>query len=363
MAATTATRRVATKAAIAGRRGTTGRARTRWRAREHERHLHQADAGAHDQGDREHLVPLAVRGRGPQAVLEGVALRRGDDHDRAPRRGEQRVREQLEAARVKQEEDDERDADLDRAAPREGVERGQRQRRQRRHRQCPPQHRTGGTRRDQDQRDPDRDQRRQPVPVVERVVEPRFRPGQELRRLAGSGEPARVHARQERDDRRHRDRGTDGVRHPAQSILPLRSQRDGEDAEIGCDAAKLGHASLGAARPADPERGPYRERPEQAESHPPRGADPRHGQDRKRGAEGDDPPDDDPNLAVDQLVVAAALEAEVDHEGEREHPTAQHGSDAVERQPLANGRGEWRSQRRDTVPGARVLAQRLHASH
>ena len=91
----------------------------------------QTDSGADDQDDCEHLVALPGRDGVAEVVLEGISLERGRDRESRSAPAQDQGGEQLEPARVEDEQDHQGDPDLDRAASREGVEGGQSH-----HRQC-----------------------------------------------------------------------------------------------------------------------------------------------------------------------------------------------------------------------------------
>ena len=175
----------------------------------------------------------------------------------------------------------------------------------------------------QQQRQADRDQRRQAVPVVERV-------GEAVRALRGTA-PVSTASGNQAGCRRESRPTSATTAMPAPIAATVRRSASGprmrrarsEDADVGADPREVGEGLLGALGPAETERGPDREPGEQAQRGP--------GERRQRPARQrpdhhpgqDDPPDGDPDLVVDERVVAASLEPEVDDQPEAEEPGGQ----------------------------------------
>ena len=170
-----------------------------------------------------------------EPVLERVAAARGGDQDRARRRrraaGSSELRQAVGGQREEDGDGDDRRGD---AAAREGEEE--------RSAPSPAAPRRPSARTSvvlapvatwSSSGSADRDQRRQPVPVVERVGEPFAVAGRGTAPVCvGGREPGRVQAREQRDQRRRRrsrrDRGDD----PARASRAAGEERQGEDAEV-----------------------------------------------------------------------------------------------------------------------------------
>ena len=184
---------------------------------EHGRHPQQGDGGEDHDRRRDHLgghrvevprVPGEARDRLGDEVDDRLALLGEGDQEHGSGRAEEHRHERGQAAGMEGEEHGEGDAGGDRPAAGEGEEERQSEQRERRGREGARDRvlRLGGE--DEYQREPDRHQRRQPVPVVERVVEPR--PDGLVGGLVG-GEERRVEAREEGEAGDDADRGGDAA--------------------------------------------------------------------------------------------------------------------------------------------------------
>ena len=147
--------------------------------------------------------PLARGGCIPQVVREGAALAGGHDGEDRPGGAKHERRKKFQAARMERKQHDQRDGDLDYPASGQGVVDGQPHHRQACRGDGLRQRSAGLGGDGQDQRDADRDQRGQAVPVVDRVGEAGLDAGQRFDR----GEPGRLEAREERQDAHEADRG------------------------------------------------------------------------------------------------------------------------------------------------------------
>ena len=176
------------------------------RCREHR--LDEPDDDADDDHDRQHFVALVARGRAGQPFAQLVALEgKGEEQRRAgPATIARPARHAVGADREQHRDGDQRRGD---PAARERVDERQRHRRQRRRRQPAQDDRP---RRAGDLRSsgiPTAIRAAEPVPVVERVGEPFAAVLEEAGGLVGGGEPGRVQAREQAEDRDQGDRGAD----------------------------------------------------------------------------------------------------------------------------------------------------------
>ena len=297
---------------------------------EAERGLDQSHAGTDHEHDREHLIALAAGRRAADGVGEPIALARGRDREDRSDSDIGQSGDEREAPRVERDEGQRRGGERQGTGPREGEEDRNRHRR----------HRCGGEcARDQmartpsevdDRGDSDRDQRREPVPVVEWVVEAVARLLDGRRCLVG-GEPVRMESRRECQDRDHRDRRGDTSQRAPQPVPPLRGEREGEDPDVGREPGELRRAALGRLGPSNRQPGPDGEGRHHAKRCPGRAAQPRGGQNPNRRPDQDDPPDRDADLAPNDGVVTAALEREVEDEEERKRVAGDRWCDAANR--------------------------------
>ena len=286
--------------------------------------MRERDAGHDNEDQRDHLVRLAPGdGRPGDPVRKRLALlARGhedratggaDEHAGDPRQavgGEREVREHARRAG-------------DRAATgvreRDGEARAPGHAR----RECP---RDRGARAEgevQHQRRGDRRECADRVPVVERVVEARTDCGHEPGDLV-LREPRGVQARHERQQADERQSAGQPVEHVAALAAnggdPERQQ---EDAQVGGDPRQLGRGLAGALRPGDAERRPRHEAAQGHEHHERATAQQRQWQQAGDGSPAQQPPDGEAELAVDDGVVAAALQAQV-HDDRERHDPARH---------------------------------------
>ena len=180
----------------------------------------------------------------------------------------------------------------------------------------------GGDR--QQQRQAERHQRRERIPVVQRPAEPSGGAGEERGGLIGGREQIRAQPRGEGQAGDHHHGGgdrMDRVLHGPRAI-PMDRDAEQEHAEVARDPREVLQAALRAQRPDGGKCGPRDEAREQGQRDPGR-ARPPTGREQPPGRSDEhDPPDDDRHLAPHDLVIAAPVDREVEHDraGERPRP-------------------------------------------
>ena len=197
--------------------------------REGKRCGQQPDPGADHQGHREHLVALPGGCCGREPVGQRIALSRRREQNPGPGQRRQAVSRQQEAGRVECDQQRERDRRRDRPAAGQGEVCGQRQRGDGRRSQRPGECGSRGRHERHQERQADGDERREAVPVVERIVQARPRFLDHLRRLERR-EPGGLEPREEGDARDDRGTARNAADHAPQAVAPLHGQREHEHA-------------------------------------------------------------------------------------------------------------------------------------
>ena len=211
----------------------------------------------------------------------------------------------------------------------------------------------------QEQRQPQRQERGEPVPVVQGIAEPAGLRGQELGELVGRKD-LREEPAPEGEAPDHDDPDRDPVA-PAVGVRPGRTEDgNGEHAEEERHPVELVEGVLRARRPGDGQRGEQREGGQEPAGNERRPGNPGHGPHRQPQRERDAPPEDHGDRVPRREPVGAAVEGDPE---DRRRDRQRQGVDAEPRQgaPVAE-RGRCREgHSRSTRIDGRVRQSRSRA--
>jgi hypothetical protein len=220
----------------------------------------QPGGGARQQDRHEDLAALPGRPRGVHEPVDELVARVGhDDRYARCRSARQRAREHPGARRPDRHQHGQPGAQRDHSAARGGEEQRERRRRQRRHRERAATARGRMSAQPYEQRAGHGHAGREPVPVVERVAQPRPH-GRQQRVELLLGEPRRLDAAAEREPGDGDEAGREPREPQARATGGRRDHDEHEDAQVARRPDRLGEGRSVVARPAGRERGEQRER-------------------------------------------------------------------------------------------------------
>ena len=125
---------------------------------------------------------------------------------------------------------------------------------------------------------------------------------------------------EQRDRTDHDDPGADRADQATRPMPVAGEESEREDTEIAGEPGKVGGRALDALGPGQAQGGPEDEGGKEPQAAPGKAAERLSWQGSDRHGGQQYPPDGDADLVMDERVIAAALEAEIDDQAEGEQP-------------------------------------------